>query len=79
VSEHLRSNGYQWVDSQVCMVWDHYHEQPERFHLGCVIGPVEAALEWVEARKGWENRTTILMVNAIVAHKLSGDGGEHRG
>lgn len=69
MSEHLRENGYQWVDSELCMVWDLFHEQPDRFYNNGVVGPLDAALDYVK-RKRWESRTVILKLPCIVAYKL---------
>jgi hypothetical protein len=77
MAERMRANGYQWHDLEVCMVWDQFHDQPERFYNGGVYGPLSAALEYVKAKRGWESRTVILKLPAIVASRLEhqeGDG-----
>jgi hypothetical protein len=69
MTERRRENGYQWVDGEVFVVWDQFHDAPDR--PGAKIFNTEKdALDYA-VRKGWEERTVILRVPAILAHKLT--------
>lgn len=73
MAEHKRANGYQWVDDEVCMVWDHYINEPIRFYKGGHIGPLDAALDFVTTypHHTLPCRTAIIRVPAVVARKLT--------
>lgn len=71
MAEHARKNGYQWVDAEVCMVWDRYISEPARFYKGGHVGPLDAAMEYV-TKQGLPERVVVLRLPAIVAHALGG-------
>ena len=58
--EHTRTEKYQWVDSQLCMVIDKVTGKPEKFTAGRnAIGSLKEALDYVANSKGWEKREII--------------------
>lgn len=69
MSEHARANGYQWVDADVYMLWDLFHDQPDRIG-GAIFATKEEAIN-AAISKRWETRTIILKVPAIVARRIA--------
>lgn len=72
MAEHMRANGYQWCDTDRYMVIDSF-TGPDRIGSAFVVN-LKEALDYVRARQGWEDRKTIVRLDAIVAFPLSSTG-----
>jgi hypothetical protein len=71
MSEYARSTDgagkvYQFVDSEICMVFDRVTGEPQRFgEYKNATGTFEDALKFVTGRMGWEDRWAIIRLPAV--------------
>ena len=70
MTEHARSNGFQWCDTTLYMIFDQ-HSGAERIGGIGYLASLEDALEEVQRLKGWEHRKRIIKVECIAGFPLS--------
>ena len=71
MSEHIRKDGFQWCDAEVYLVMDFFTALERSSRDGYVFKTLDQALEFATSRGGWQTRTAILKVPAIMAYKLA--------
>jgi len=71
MSEYRRNETHQFCDTELVMVLDTVTGKPERFRNNDSIGVFQDALDYIERKKGWENRTVIVKMQCGKGFKLN--------
>lgn len=57
---------YQFVDAEICMIFDTVTGEPQRFGKSCnSVGTFEEAIEYVKGCDGWVDRLAIVRLPAV--------------